>query len=267
MKRALHTLRPADTADDAGSRSCLVLDASKLEQLTVDGPALRIGLREQASRLFPLRRLARIHVIGDIDAGFCALLHCAEQQIPVAFFSTHGKLRCQLYYPVFENGILSHWLEHIEFDPKLRQLYNEWLQLQMLHVLGEIGCRDGNSTNRLEIAEQRMLTLIHHHWSRGHLREARDWLQGILTSHLSQLIVQHGLSNQTRAKRRLLEDLLPTCELWLLYFLTVAVVENRKPPAADAQGMSRFYQQHAERIEYQVQRMLMQLVSKLEAII
>jgi hypothetical protein len=89
----------------------------------------------------------------------------------------------------------------------------------------------------------------------------------MLTVHISQMIVQQGLANQSRSKRKLLEDLLPICELWLLYLLVVAIVEQKKPPAVNAHGMSRFYQQHADSIEYTVQRMLAQLVNRLEAIV
>jgi hypothetical protein len=267
MTSKLQQLRTQETVQDASARSCLVINGNKLQQLDLDGPALRIALQEQSTRLFPLRRLARIHVIGELHCGFEALLHCAEKQIPVAFFGQKGKLRCQLYYPVFENSVLAHWLEHIEFDHEIRKLYDGWMHLQKLHLLGNIGCRDGANTCRQDLAEQRLHHLLNKHWSRTQQHEAREWLQGMLTVHISQMIVQQGLANQSRSKRKLLEDLLPICELWLLYLLVVAIVEQKKPPAVNAHGMSRFYQQHADSIEYTVQRMLAQLVNRLEAIV
>jgi hypothetical protein len=267
MKATLLLPRQPDAVDNAPPRTCLVIDTARLQQLDIDGPALRLSIQDQGRRLFPLRRLARIHVMGELHCGFDALLHCAEQQIPVAFFSLQGKLRCQLYYPVFENGVLAHWLEHIEFDVQAQHMYSEWLHLQQLHVLGQIGCRDGAREYRMKIAEERLHALFNKHWNHRRLLEAREWLIGMLTAHLSQLIVKHGLENQSRGKRKLLEDMLPACELWLLYLLAVAVVEHKKPPSVDARGMSHFYQHHAESIEYMVRRMLSQLVNQLESII
>lgn len=267
MKVKLLSLRQPDTSPDAPPRSCLVIDATKLEHLVMDGPALSLCLQNQSRRLFPLRRLARIHVMGQMQCGFDALLHCAEQQIPVAFFNLQGKLRCQLYYPVFENSVLAHWLEHVEFDEQAKDIYNEWLSLQRLHILGKMGCRSGASESRLNQAEVHLHTLFNKHWGHRQLLAAREWLSGMLAAHLSQLIVKHGLANQSRGKRRLLEDMLPACEIWLLYLLAVSVIEHRKTYAIDAFGMSFFYQNHADEIDYMAQRMLSQLASRFEAII
>jgi hypothetical protein len=60
--------------------TCLVIDARKLESLTVDGPALKVTMRSQSARLFPFRRLSRVHVVGAIRDGIDTLLQCAERQ-------------------------------------------------------------------------------------------------------------------------------------------------------------------------------------------
>ncbi len=85
------------------AKTCLVIDAEKTSHIMLDGPALKITMHLQSARLFPLRRIARIHVIGSVENSFETMVSCAERQIPVAFFTKQGKLRCQLYYPVFEN--------------------------------------------------------------------------------------------------------------------------------------------------------------------
>lgn len=79
------------------------------------------------------------------------------------------------------------------------------------------------------------------------------------------MIVRQGLANQSRGKRRLMEDMTRVCELWLLYLLAGRVEEGGL--RIDAYSMSNFYQRHAERIEYTVRRMLAQLASRLEAIV
>jgi hypothetical protein len=92
------------------------------------------------------------------------------------------------------------------------------------------------------------------------------WLQGMLSAHVSQLIVEYGLSNQSRGKRRLMEDISPLCELWLNGALVEKLAE-RKKLRIDGIGMSALYQSQTEQIDYMVRRMLIQLSTRLEAII
>lgn len=47
------------------AKSCLVIDSRKAEKISLDGPALKVRMQSQSSRLFPLRRLSRIHILGD----------------------------------------------------------------------------------------------------------------------------------------------------------------------------------------------------------
>ncbi|MEJ2446083.1 MAG: CRISPR-associated endonuclease Cas1 [Exilibacterium sp.] len=247
------------------AKTCLVIDARKLQSLDLDGPALRIRVYSQCSRLFPLRRLSRIHVLGGLEQGFQALLHCAEKQIPVAFFTARGKLRCQLYFPVYENSIIGHWLEHVDFDIEAKQQYDEWLAHGTLHILSMMGFRRGAREIRQQQVGEKLRSICHQKLGGTAFRDAEAWLQGILSAHLSQLIVRQGLANQSRGKRRLLEDMTRVCELWLLYLLAETVVEGGM--RIDAYSMANFYQRHAEQIEYTVRRMLVQLAGRLEAIV
>jgi hypothetical protein len=235
--------------------TCLVIDARRLDSLSVDGPALKVRMRSQSSRMFPLRRLSRVHVVGAIKDGLEPLLHCAENQIPVAFFTVSGRLRCQLYFPVFENSIISHWLEHVDFDVEAKQLYDDWLFHQTLHVISMMGYTEGARESRYQLIEEKL---------RG-FHTAMDWLSGMLAVHISQLIVDYGLSNQSRGKRRLMDDISPICELWLIYFLAAHASKRRVRVAA--QSMSDLYQKHSAEIEYTVRRMLTQLATRLESIV
>lgn len=248
------------------SKSCLVIDARKLAGLSLDGPALKIRMSLQSSRLFPLCRLARIHVLGSLQAGFDALLHCAEQQIPVAFYTLKGKLRCQLYYPVFEQRFLSHWLDHMDFDSQVKQQYQDWLANQTLFLLASIEERDGIHQSRADLCREK----IHHQCKQSlgeqRFHEAGDWLQGFMLAQLSQILVSLGLPNQSRNKRLLQEDLEPLCLLWLLHQLA-RHCQKRPLHKIDAYSMSTFYEQHADSLDYIIRRMLVQLSSALEAII
>ena len=247
-------------------KTCLVIDSRKLESMKMDGPALRVRLHAQSSRLFPLRRLSRIHIVGSPVNGLEALVHCAERQVPVAFFSVHGKLRCQLYFPVCESDILGHWLDHVDFDPQAKAIYEDWLHHQALHVISLIGGQGGSHQTRKQLIEERLRAICNKQLGEQKFRDAVDWLDGMLTAHLSQVIVQHGLSDQGRSKRRLMEDITPLGRLWLLYFLAEKS-GTCKNFSVNAHSISSLYQQSSERIEYTVRSMLARLASRLESII
>lgn len=245
--------------------TCLVIDARTLDSLTVDGPALKVRMRSQSPRLFPFRRLSRVHVVGSIRDGLDSLLHCAENQIPVAFFTVSGRLRCQLYFPVYENSILSHWLEHVDFDVEAKQIYDDWLIHQTLHVISMMGYTEGARESRYQLIAERLRSLCNRYLGRKEFHGAMDWLNGMLSVHISQLIVAYGLANQSRGKRRLMDDLSPVCELLLIYFLATYASKQRVRVAA--QSMSNFYQKHSQEIEYTIRRMLTQLATRLESIV
>lgn len=249
--------------DIAGT--CLVIDSRRLDQLSLDGPALKVRLHAQSARLFPLRRLSRIHVVGAITDGLEPLLHCAEHQIPVAFFTLTGKLRCQLYFPINENSLISHWLDHVDFDVEAKQIYEEWLLHQTLHMLSMVGHTVGNRESRYKLVNESLRSICKRFLGSKDFQSAMDWLNGILAVHLSQLIVDYGLSNQSRGKRRLMQDISPVCELWLVNILATKAGKHRIK--ITAQTMSDFYQQQSGQIEYTARRMLTQLVSSLESII
>jgi len=245
--------------------TCLVIDSRRLARLSMDGPALKVHMRTQSARLFPLRRLSRIHVIGVIRDGLDTLLHCAEHQIPVAFFTVAGKLRCQLYFPVYENSLISHWLDHVEFDMEAKQIYDEWLFHQTLQSLSMMGYTHGIRENRYQLIEEKLRSICKQNLGYKDFTAAMDWLFGMLSVHLSQLIVSHGLAIQSRGKRRLMNDISPLCELWLLFFL--ASHASKRRVRVSAQAMSDFYQQYSCQIEHTVLQMLTQLASRLESIV
>lgn len=247
------------------AKSCLVVDARKVERLSLDGPALKVRIKTQSARLFPLRRLSRIHVLGELEAGLDALIHCAEHQIPVAFFTVRGKLRCQMYFPVLENTIIAHWLEHVEFDQAARDEYCEWRSHQCLNLLAQIGWRNNPREDRLKLAEESLNHVCKKAMGEKDFRLACEWLNGMLAVHMSQIIVNHGMANQSRGKRWLMDDLQPLFAIWLKYRMAEHL--KRRKLQVTANGMSNFYQDQSAWVDYTLRRMLTQLATRLEAII
>jgi CRISPR/Cas system-associated endonuclease Cas1 len=238
----------------AYGKTCLIIDSRKMVKISIDGPALKICMESQSPRLFPLRRLSRIHIIGDPTSGLNALLYCAEHQVPVAFFTAKGKLRCQLFFPVFEGNFISHWIEHVE-----------WLHHEKLRLLAPIGIISGSNESRAKLAEEMFNKICKYAIGESQYKLATDWLMGMLATQMSQIIVNHGIANQSRSKKKLMDDLLPLYRVWIKHSLSNALKTEKLNISAAT--MSALYQQLSEDIDYQLRRSLTQLSSRLEAII
>jgi hypothetical protein len=65
-------------------------------RVALDGPALRVSSEASADRLFPLQRLSRVVVSGDVAWSTEALLACADQDVPITFLHRTGGLRARL---------------------------------------------------------------------------------------------------------------------------------------------------------------------------
>jgi hypothetical protein len=64
--------------------------------VALDGPALRVQAEASADRLFPLERVSRVVVSGDVVWSTEALLACADSGVPVAFLRRDGVLRARV---------------------------------------------------------------------------------------------------------------------------------------------------------------------------
>ncbi len=74
----------------------LYLDGRRPLTVRLDGPALRVRAPDKADRLFPLQRLGRVIVSGQVVWATDALLACADHSVPISFLSREGRLRARL---------------------------------------------------------------------------------------------------------------------------------------------------------------------------
>jgi hypothetical protein len=246
------------------SKTCVFIDAQRVDFLGIDGPALRVCMVEQSVRLFPLRRILRIHVLGTLSKGFETLITCAERKIFVAFFTRTGRLRGQLYYPALEQTPLSHWLEHIEFDSDIHQNYQDWLLHQSLFLLSQTGFRRGCSLQGLQQASKKQEGLATEMLG-VECPQAWHWLEGYLHIQVAQLLLDFGLAHPSRAKRLLQADLMPLFTLWMRN--AFLIWQQRKRLPINGRTMTYFFQQHHNDLDTIGRRMLTQLASRFEAIL
>lgn len=243
----------------------LVIDSRKLLRMGIDGPALKVTMLNKSPVLFPLRRLCRIHIMGTPSSGMDALLYCAEQQIPVAFFQINGRLRCTLQSAEKSSGLVDHWFEHVDFDPQIAQLYDEWVLHQGLHAMSQLGVNAGACESRRQLLYETLRGFCKQGLGKDNFKVALEWLDGLLHFHLNHVIEEFGFSQQ-RGRNKLLNDMKPICELWLLYELAKQLSKNKKY-VVNGQSMTCFYQQQSIQIEFSARSMLTQLANKLESII
>lgn len=243
----------------------LVIDARKLQRLSMDGPALKVTMRGRSPMLFPLRRLLRIHIIGRMQQGMDTLLHCAEQQVPVAFFHLNGRLRCRLQPAAGAPSLIDHWFEHVEFDPEVRQLYEDWVLNQKLYALSRLGINSGVREKRGELVYQTLRGYCRRRLGRETLKDALEWLDGLVFFHLENLLAEYGFGYQ-RSQQKLQQDIKPLCDFWLLYALAARLQQSAVFDVTP-RSMTAFYQQQAIELEGQLRRMLTQLVNRLEEVV
>jgi CRISPR associated protein Cas1 len=74
----------------------LYLDGTTPLRVLLDGPGLRVRAAGTADRVFPLRRLSRVVVCGQVDWATDALLACAQTGIPISFVRRDGVLRARV---------------------------------------------------------------------------------------------------------------------------------------------------------------------------
>lgn len=70
----------------------LYLNPPEPAKVMLDGQGLRVRVRGEADRLFPLIRLSRIMVTGQVDWATDALLACGRAGIPVNFVRRDGTI-------------------------------------------------------------------------------------------------------------------------------------------------------------------------------
>ena len=176
----------------------LYLDGRESLAVRLDGPTLRVSAPERADRLFPLRRVGRVVVRGQVEWSSEALLACADRDVFVTFLTGEGAFRARLSgrrpkgRPLLDLGeALEAWLEDAGGAERLRT----WLDAEAQHARlrlsrqlygAPISSLAGELRNRIRDQALRYVS------EQDRERLDRE-LAGLLASHLETLLTRVGI--------------------------------------------------------------------------
>ncbi|PXF28687.1 hypothetical protein WH50_24980 [Pokkaliibacter plantistimulans] len=236
----------------------LMLDARKVDTWRVDGPAIRLKLKGEPWRWLPLRRLARVFVVGELTASCAPLLACSDTAIPVAFYSGRGKLRAMLMPSATQETTLAALLERLGWDQQLQAIYADWDAHQAAHwyadLLGEA---------RPVFRQKQLINRIGSVLGKFDLQQFCSWLEGFFEAHLREVLQKFGILHceQARPVQVLLQE-------WQQAAITVlsgewlAAFPDKHGPRAAWQC----FQRHEAWLTRERSRQLQQLIWQLEAV-
>ena len=244
------------------NRRCLMIDSANLCELKMNGPALRIRAENKSRQWFPLRRISMVICLDMPAIGMNALATTAQEGIPVNFFNRKGTLMAQLVHPGRIPNPLSHWLEGIDNDTGLSAAYDLWLENQLRHTYGLIGCITCNSRYSAMAAETQLKKLARAANCAGIIKQAREWFKGLLTAQIQMHGCRLGISASSTQLVRIIQDLQ---EAGLMFCLTYMAATLRNQRAALGHGIARFYESElSENVDQWVIRALYTLSGQLE---
>lgn len=244
------------------NRRNLMIECDNLQQLKIDGPALCLQVRGKSRQWFPLRRIASIICVQFPSVGLRALAQAAHQGIPVNIFDRKGRLLVQMIHPGTLPSSFGHWIEAIPHDPALGRTYDAWLENQLRHTYGMIGCVTCNSGNSAMAAREQLAKLTKRNQCDALIKEARDWFEGLLTAQLQVHAARLGLSPSSLHLARMTGDLL---EAGVLLCLTIVAANAKNSRLLSERRVQRFHECHlAPKVDQWIARALHTLANQLE---
>lgn len=123
----------------------LYLDGVRPLRVQLDGPGLRVCAVGVADRMYPLQRLSRVVVCGQVDWATDALLACAEAGIPVSFMRRNGILRARMLGVSLRKHLLQldTLLEEFIGLPDGVDRYRDWVRGRSQQARLELVCGSG----------------------------------------------------------------------------------------------------------------------------
>ena len=195
----------------------LYLHSPPALHVALDGPALRVQAESTAPRLFPLRRVSRVVVSGDVAWDSQALLACADQGITVSFLEADGAPRARLIGKSGKRNELRQRLADFLDRPDWSELYAQWTQAMQRREARLCAWRlrlDLETPNRLigAVVRARLLRYV----EPREIKRIQRWLRGLLYARAGAALRDLGLGAELELFAGLPNDL-SSMLMWSLY--------------------------------------------------
>lgn len=185
---------------ERGDLKPLYLCGAQPLEVALDGPALCVDSAEQASRLFPLRRISRVIVSGEVRWSTEALLACAEHGITITFLDAEGAVRARWIGRVTERSGLRQRLDDLFDRPDGHKLYADWRHameqqaaLAALKAL-DLDLREAADLSRLRALVNRAAEKLADPMTARRMARLH---RGMLTAQVTELLHEAGLLGES----------------------------------------------------------------------
>lgn len=126
----------------------LYINGTGARNVCLDGPALKVQQLHAAELRFPLARISRIVVSGEVSWSTDALLACADAGIVVCFLRADGRPRARwIGKPTSRSTFTQHWRDFLD-RPDWEEQYGNWRTNLRRHAMRFCAMRLGMPRNR-----------------------------------------------------------------------------------------------------------------------
>ena len=228
-------------------------------RVVLDTPALSIVVPDKSRQLFPLSRISRVVVSGNVDWSMSALLACADTGISVIFLTDCGAVRCRcLGVAQSKQNIVQQFVTLFQRVDS-EQHYQDWQRAMQRMAVRSSARRVG--VTDWQVAEARELSI----WVNESF--SRDWLpvlnliQGFLLSSILSYLGDFGLDARceylVEGQINLAEDL---SQLLLWDFYPALLTWNgRCVVTPEHELIIKFYEARNQRVEHLLHGLLNRL--------
>ncbi len=221
--------------------------------VALDGPALRVSSPGRADGRYPLRRLSRVIVSGEVEWQTRALTACLERGVPVTFLDREGRLLGYCFGARSREMPLAERLQELLDRPDWAARYGDWRAAEerkaILRALGG---------HRARLSDLRPAA-VREHLLAGHLRLARParvrrvhrLLVGMLAALSGEVLTRSGIRPELIGFRRrglnLANDLTGLLE-WELHATTRALLRERRRERLEQPAIAAAFERAAPRL-------------------
>jgi len=221
----------------------LNIQGNRIEQLSIDGPALRLRLQGEATRWFPLRRIRHLCITGELNSSTETLLKLAQKRILITLFSSCGKLQCQIFHPLNETPQLVHLIDECANDLALASARNNWYENALLQSFAYTGFNRGCSKLAIKSFRKNLSIILRTKQIRPQFKTVNLWMSGIAQVAIVRLFCEKTIPlfgrERNRLRRQLAEISRPLVQQASLYWI-VQNPDIDPSPARLAYDMGKF---------------------------